>query len=269
VRKAAAAYQRLLIRVPEAYLLLRHYETIRPGLLVLDADGRRVTSIDLNRALSEQWKPADVAKKLDEARTAPALAHIRLQIDGGEKEFREAVAKLPGIRKAVVDTRGFAIVAEHGKLTPERVAQIAAKTKTKVTWIEPVRVRLERVQGSSDVIATAGLWHVTPTGKGVAAPGELWGHVYATRLLLDKPQMEAGGFAADLEMRTFDILDVPKGGLGARVAAAPLKVEGVLAVRPDIFGDTEIVIGRKGAVDWDKVLAAFREAGCPDTEPAE
>jgi len=267
VRKAAAAYQRLLIRVPEAYLLLRHYETIRPGLLVLDADGRRVTSIDLNRALREQWKPADVAKKLDEARTAPALAHIRLKIDGGEKEFREAVAKLPGIRKAVVDTRGFAIVAEHGKLTPERIAQISAKTKTKVTWVEPVRVRLDRAQGSSDVIAAAGLWHVTPTGKGVAAPGELWGHVYVTRLLLDKPQMEVGGFAADLEMRTFDILDVPKGGLGARVAAAPLKVEGVLAVRPDIFGDTEIVIGRKGAVDWEEVLAAFREAGCPDAEP--
>ena len=259
--KAAAPYERLMIRVPEAYLLLRHYETTRPGLLVLDADGRRVTSIDLSRALQEEWKPADLAKKLDEARKAPALEYVRLEIDGGEKEFREAVAKLPGVRKAEVDTRGFAVVAEPGKLTPERVAQVAAKTKTEVTWIEPVPVRISDAQK----IAAPGLWHVAPAGS--RATGERPGHAYVTRLLLDKQSLEAGGAKTHLEMRTFDILNVPKGGLGARVAAAPLTVEGVLAVQPDIFGDSEIVIGRKGEVDWDKVLAAFREAGCPDAEP--
>ena len=46
VVKAAEPYTRLMIRVPEAYLLLQHFEdATRPGLLVLDADGNAVDSL--------------------------------------------------------------------------------------------------------------------------------------------------------------------------------------------------------------------------------
>ena len=51
-------------------------------------------------------------------------------------------------------------------------------------------------------------------------------------------------------------------GPGVRVAGAPLSVPGVLAVHADIFGEREIVVGRRGVVSWEKVRASFAEAGC-------
>ncbi len=72
VRKAAEPYVRVLIRVPEAYLLLHRFDTTRPGLLVLDADGRRVDSLDLLPVHAGHLSAADVARWLGAAvRKAP------------------------------------------------------------------------------------------------------------------------------------------------------------------------------------------------------
>ena len=243
---------------------------------MLDADGRRVTSIDLNRALRDKWKPADVAKKLDEARKAPALEHVRLGVTGGSlSKFMKSVSELPGVRKAESDADGVTIVAEAGAARPDVLEELAASAKVQVEWDEPVVVDVMRKGAPLDEDAVnwraaPGVWYSQRATEAlVRSLTARAARVYVTRLLLDPPGIDAlhPRVSARLEMRTFDILNVPKGGLGARVAAAPLAVEGVLAVRPDIFGDTEIVIGREGMVDWDKVLAAFREAGCPDAEP--
>ena len=226
--KAAAPFERLLIRVPEAYLLLRHYETTRPGLLVLDADGRRVTSIDLSRALRDKWKPADVAKKLDEARKAPVFEHIRLGVTGGSlSKFLKSVSKLPGVRKAESDADGVKIVAEAGAARPDVLEKLAVGAKVVLEWDEPVVVDVMRKGAPLDEDinwrAAPGVWYSQrDTETLVRALTARAARVYATRLLLDPVGVDAlhPRVAARLEMRTFDILNVPKGGLGARVAAA-------------------------------------------------
>ena len=59
--KASAAFVRIRIRVPEAYLLIRPLDTSRPGLLVLDADGRRVDSIALPGMGAPRYTYADLS----------------------------------------------------------------------------------------------------------------------------------------------------------------------------------------------------------------
>ena len=63
------------MRVPEAYLLVREYKAIRPGLLVLDSDGRRVAATPLLKA-----KPAAIARMLDASTTAAARERGRLRL---------------------------------------------------------------------------------------------------------------------------------------------------------------------------------------------
>ncbi|MEE8104602.1 MAG: hypothetical protein V3T86_03610, partial [Planctomycetota bacterium] len=58
------------------------------------------------------------------------------------------------------------------------------------------------------------------------------------------------------------------GGLGARVAGAPLKVDGVISVHVDIFSEEERVVARKGT-RWADVLQAFVDAGCKEAEFAD
>jgi hypothetical protein len=64
-----------------------------------------------------------------------------------------------------------------------------------------------------------------------------------------------------LESRSFALPGIPKGARGCRVAMAPLAVEGVVSVFPDVFAEKQRVVARKGT-DWNKVCAAFAEAGC-------
>ena len=88
--KAGGNYVRIRIRVPEAYLLLRPYETTRPGLLVLDADARRVDSIPLPGMGAPRIDSATIAKRLNAARTKAAVETWSFEARGDAK----AVAKL-------------------------------------------------------------------------------------------------------------------------------------------------------------------------------
>lgn len=102
---AAGPFVRIKIRVPEAYLIVRMYDTTRPALLVLDADGHRVDSIKLLGA-----KPAEVAQRLVEAQRAPARE--RFVLDGPD------ATKLGGTRKG----DRWVVWAPLGKHTPQTLA---------------------------------------------------------------------------------------------------------------------------------------------------
>ena len=82
---------------------------------------------------------------------------------------------------------------------------------------------------------------------------------YVADLLLSPKAFK--GTVSDLEARVFKLPGVSKGGGGAKVARAPLGVKGVLTVFPDIFGGSELVVGRKGEVMWADVTKAFKRTG--------
>ena len=195
---AASGFVRIKIRVPEGYLIVGPYQTTRPALLVIDADGRRVGSFKLLRA-----EAASLAQQLRGAKTAPALERWELQ--KGEKRW--------------------VVNAKPGYTPPKDATVLHPIAVTSVKPLPGAWARKENLQ-------------------------------FVPRLLVHALD------GTDLEAKTFLLPKVSKGPPGARVAMAPLKVKGVLSVFPDIWGDTQVVVGRKGKVDWKQVTAAFTAAGC-------
>jgi len=111
VTKIANRFVKIKIRVPEGYLLVRMYDTTRPALLVLDADGRRIDSIKLLGA-----KPADVAARLKVALNAPAEERFILSGPdaskiGGQKAGDRWIVRAPQGKytPAALKARGFTI----------------------------------------------------------------------------------------------------------------------------------------------------------------
>ena len=82
---------------------------------------------------------------------------------------------------------------------------------------------------------------------------------YVADVLLDPEVFKAA--VSDLDARVFKLPGISKGGGGAVVARAPLKIAGVLSVFPDIFGASQLVVGRKGKIRWADVTSAFKQAG--------
>ncbi len=224
VQNAAKGYVTQLIRVPEAYLLLRRFDTTRPGLLILDADGRRVDSIDLRPALRGELEPEAVAKRLSAAKTKTPTERFWLKTDDPTASLEVAGAQ--SVRK--IGNYGL-VIAEPGRVRPEELVKKAKGW----TLIDPVPVTVKEKR------------------------------VFVSRTLLSPDRF---GDDSDVEFRVFDLPQVPKGPSGARVAAAPLNLPGVLGVTPNFALDEELVVGRKGEVDWELVLEAFRAAGVK--EPA-
>ena len=239
--------------MPEAYLLLRQYETSRPGVLILDADGRRVDSIPLPGMGAPNIEAAELAKRLQAAKKAPAIEHMRAALKGRagcmEKVQRD-LAALPGVNSAVLSKGAISLKVNAGSLSPETLKKIARGHVVVATMQEPVLVNF--IAAPPSVARTAGVWYS-------AGP-----RVYVTRLLLDPKALskEGDGHVPDIEARAFRLTGMPKGGAACRVALAPLKVPGVLTIFADVFNDRQVVVGRKGEVSWPAVVKAFGAAGC-------
>jgi hypothetical protein len=232
---AAKAYVRVLIRVPEAYLLLKDFKAKRPGLLVLDGDGRRVGAIALAGA-----KPANVARALTAWKDAMPVESLRIRLTKPDVDWRlltRAVFR-KGDRGTATKRDGHLIFRmERGGLSPARLTAAAKESGVEFEWIDPVPVTTKTTDAP-------GVWYAEE------------GRCYVTRVLLSPSILGE----SDIEQRVFKLPGVSRGASGAPVAAAPLKEQGVLTVFADLFHDREIVVGRKNAVDWKKVEAALERA---------
>jgi len=263
VVQAARAYVRVLIRVPDAYLILARIESTRPGLLVLDAEGRRVDSISL---LDRELTPAKLAGWLKRARTAPARERWTLRLRGGAETRRQAflreMEKTPGVEeiRAIRRRDEVRISLAPGSLHPERLLARAFERELDPELLEPVRVTLKPVEnrnGSacpSPAPSVPGAWYAS------AGPPA---RIYLPGLLLDPATIEtaAPGHVADAIALDFRFTRIPKNAAGYRVAAAPLRLRGVLAVIPDIIGQRERVVVRRGEIAPDAIVEAFEMAG--------
>lgn len=237
---------RILIRVPEAYLLLSPLSAKRPGLVVLDADARRVIAIDLPNdaaAIAKQLKAAV------DAQTYVGIETFRMTIKGDSGAFRRAVDDLDAVEETSRTRGEFRVAVSKGDLNPTRLEALARKHKVEIQWRNPVPVALAKPAAKSrnPLKALPGAWYTSAT------------HGYVADLLLSPRVYKA--VVSDLDARVYKLPGVSKGGGGAAVARAPLNVAGVLAVFPDIFGGSELVVGRKGKVSWADVQKAFKRAG--------
>jgi hypothetical protein len=116
VAKQANRFERLLVRVPEAYWLVKDYGVQRPGVLVLAPDGRKVDALEVlgtdpeaeAAALATTLELAVEADPSEEALPAGAQLTLRLRPRDGAAAPAEAarakaataVAALPGVSKA-------------------------------------------------------------------------------------------------------------------------------------------------------------------------
>ena len=229
--RATYPFVRLLVRVPEAYALLEPFDAKRPGLLVLDGDGRRVEMIDL----SDVTDRAEIATRLEKAATAPALERIRVSIDGEPGLFPATLKGLKGIRDVGVRGRELTIAAEPGAASPALVREKAGEMS--VRFEDPVELVLAGEE---------------------KAPGAWYSEdhcAYVPRVLVD-PAWKI----ASLETRKIDVKGVGKGPRAMRVPFAAMKVPGVLSGVPDFEKETLTVVGRAGAVAWDAVEKAVAAA---------
>ncbi|MEE8106241.1 MAG: hypothetical protein V3T86_11965, partial [Planctomycetota bacterium] len=209
--------------MPDAYLLLREYGATRPGFLVLDADGRRVDSLGLLKKSSAEvaaWLKATAAKKPHEVWWA--------RIDGAAdaSKLLTALRALDGVKDANVSKGSLVLRVAANSIQPDGLLKLAKSHGVKLRLVEPAPIG----PVSDRAKTSPGLWYVDDSGG------------YVTRVLLDPKRVGA----RELETRAFSLFDVSKGGLGARVAGAPLKVDGVISVHVDIFSEEERVVARKG-----------------------
>jgi hypothetical protein len=116
VAKQANRFERLLVRVPEAYWLVKDYGVQRPGVLVLAPDGRKVDALEVlgtdpeaeAAALATTLELAVEADPPEEALPAGAQVTLRLRPLEGVAAPAEAVRggaiaagrALPGVSKA-------------------------------------------------------------------------------------------------------------------------------------------------------------------------
>ncbi|MDH3591982.1 MAG: hypothetical protein OER88_08895 [Planctomycetota bacterium] len=254
---AGDAFTRVRVRVPEAYLLLRPYQTTRPGLLVLDADGRRVASIGLPGMGAPPITSAEIATRLAAARTTRAVERWQVTVAGKAKALDTlATALRPAAISRAAAT--WTLRVAPGSLTPESLEKRARDLSVELTWHEPVPVRFTPKEGSAfdaTLAAVAGVWHRNAATR----------RAFVSRGLL-APSRFPAGWSSDVEAKTFLLPGVPTGGTGARLAAAPTKVNGVLAIFADVFHERQVVVARKNGVDWSAVKRSFAAAGCEAKE---
>jgi len=98
----------------------------------------------------------------------------------------------------------------------------------------------------------AGTW-ATHKAKGLTA--------HVSRYLVDPIRLAEAGALPDVLLLRFKFSKLAKGGGGAAVAFAALRLAGVLMVVPDIFNDRMLVIVRKGQIDAKKIEIAFEKFG--------
>jgi len=264
VREAARPFARILVRVPEAYALLVPYEAVRPGLLVLDADGRRVAALPLVEGPKGSPDAVAVARFLRDAVSAPAMERITLKVvppaAAGTSSLVAALAGIPGVEKAEAGKDGLSVVARAGALSPTVVSDLAKQAGAGVEFVEPVPVAFspgkstDALKAARALAGSAGTWYASDDDGGLRA--------WVTALLLDPRRLEeAAGCPSDLEVRRYDLPSVSTGPSGMRISPAVRAVPGVLGVVPSLASESLAVIGRRERVRWPDVLAALQAAG--------
>ncbi len=246
---------RVLVRVPEAYLLLRPFEATRPGLLVLDADGRRVADIPLTGTPDATQVAAMLIKARDATPRERTL--VRVPEDTADvfaKQLRESAGK-PAV---VLHAGGFVeLRAAPGTVTPLALAAMAKDAKLELEVIDPVRVALERTRGEGPMSKAAatvpGVRHVDETASGCIA--------WVSRWLLHPERLAHVGLKGDVASVVYRFESLPTGVRVVGHLRRPFAEKGVLSVVPRVAENAIEVIVRPKDHDPKKTRAVLVAGG--------
>lgn len=250
----------MLVRVPEAYLLLRPFDTTRPGLLVLDADARRIASIPLT------GKPnaSHVADELTKALKTPPRERLLIRVPGkAVEDISKRLSAIKGAEAPKALPGGFVEVwCAKGAVTPDQVAAMAAAAKQDLDVVEPVRVAVKAARKDADVASSlkkvAGLRHKASTEAGAVA--------WISRWLLKPAHLEAQGLEGDVAAVVYRFKDLPDGPSVVKHLMRPFAEKGVLSVVPRVKEGAIEVIVRPKLHEAEKTLAALQKGGLTPLE---
>jgi hypothetical protein len=255
---AAEPYVRILIRVPVAYHLMRQYKCTRPGLMVLDADGRRVDAIPLGAK-----KAGQVAEWLRDALAAPAYERLTVRFATADREaekgFWKRILEIDGIENGPTNRDGtINLTVKAGGLHPEKVEALARAAGLELTLVQPLAVKLtprKAKAGDLEALKKApGTWYVSRRGPARA---------FVSRVFLNPAALAtaAPDLTTDLETFAFRLERVLEGNKDCAIALSPIRIKGVLSVLPDASFENVTVVARRGTVKPKALLGAFAKAG--------
>ncbi|MHC4910296.1 MAG: hypothetical protein ACYTF9_11290 [Planctomycetota bacterium] len=222
-------YVRALVRSPEGDILVKRFGVKRYGLLVLDADGRQVGTIDLRDI---RKRPELAARRLEALAVAPALEMHRVALAGPERKLtalRDVVRDEKGVREATLDGGVLTIT---GKLPPRTLTRHAKTHGVSLTYRTPFPVKLPEAP-------SAGVWYVED------------GLSYVTSLLMNPKRL---GVVGDrVKTRTVRVPGLRIGSTAHRVLLETLGAPGVINVLPDLRAETIDVVGVDDPSTWTAV----------------
>jgi len=235
------------------------FGAIRPGLLVLDADGRHVGALPLTGAPQAhnvvKWLETCEKRAPKETYALRVAPERRVALADALTEFGGKVVtrRTPNAK----DT--LHVQFEAATITPSDVLAIARKIDEGCFLRDPVAVQLSGAKGQTvdrdQLLSVAGVWSVTDGEQPTA---------YVSRILLrSEPLSErAKPLVPDIIARTYSFSSIPKGGGGHGVASAPLALDGVVTIVPEIFDDRVTVVSRKDLSD-KAIRKTFSDNGTP------
>lgn len=229
-------YVRALVPSPEGDILVKRFGVKRYGLLVLDADGRKVGTIDLRDI---RRRPELAARRLEALATAPALERHRLTFAGHAEKLealRVVVQQESSVHEAALDGTTLTII---GKLSPGTLARHAATHGVSLTYRTPIPVRISNAQAP-------GIWYVED------------GLSYVTSLLMHPKRL--GIVGGRVKTRTFRVPGTRIGSIAHRVLLGTLGSPGVINVLPNLSAETIDVVGLDDPATWTALRSAIDRA---------
>jgi hypothetical protein len=215
---------------------VKRFRVRRYGLLVLDADGRRVGTIDLRDIYR---RPELVARRLEALASAPAVERHRLSLTGPVEKLaalRDAVRREKDVRDAALDGRYLTVT---GRLPPSTLRAHAKTHGVRLTYLSPVPVKLSSAQ-------PPGIWYLED------------GSSYVTSLLMHPKRL---GIVGDrMKTRTIRVPRARIGSIVHRLLLETLSVPGVINVLPNLPAAKIDVVGPDDPSTWAALQAVLDRA---------
>ena len=237
-------------------MLLQPFNATRPGLLVLDADGRRVASI----SLIGKPQPREVASGLTKALGAAPRERVLLSVPADRvAAMSKLLAAMPGVdgKPKVLASGLLETWSEAGTLTPRRLAAFAASAKHEIRTVDPVAVSIralrDGIEPENAVKTIAGV-------RDIAQDSGRWTAMFH-RWLFHPRHLKASGLRCDLSSVTLRFTGMPKNATAVQHLRRAMEQPGVVSIAPTLKAGTIELIVRPAEFDADATRAALVAGG--------
>ena len=248
-KNAAAPFVRVLVRVPDAYVLLRPLGAVRPGLVVLDADGRTVSSVSLAKPFDTDF----VIKSIAESSKKKGREFFALKVSNEHRvEFIRLLGDTEGVDRPQIRDGRIELWANAGALTIPSIESLGVKVNASIEFVDPIEAPVSMAKAPNDdaclrkAIATLpGVRYTRRTKVGRS--------MWISLAVLHTSTLQAAGLNTWFARTRYTFKNLPLGG-GAVVhfkrAAAQ---QGVVSVVPEVAkGTIDLIVNR---IDFDKQKA--------------